>query len=172
VLVFFKIDLHSGHHRIKIHPEDISKTAFATRYRLYEYLVMSFGLTNAPSHFKYLMNPVFMPELDKFIVIFIDDILGYSKNEEEHDQHFQIILQRLRDYQLYAKFSKCEFWLKEVPFLRHVISAEGIAVDPSKIQRVINWKSPRLVTQICSFLRLAGYYCRFIPNFSNIIVAT
>jgi hypothetical protein len=133
---------------------------------------MSFGLTNAPSHFKYLMNPVFMPELDKFIVIFIDDILGYSKNEEEHDQHFQIILQRLRDYQLYAKFSKCEFWLKEVPFLRHVISAEGIAVDPSKIQRVINWKSPRLVTQICSFLRLAGYYCRFIPNFSNIIVAT
>jgi hypothetical protein len=119
---------------------------------------MLFGLTNAPAHFMYLMNFVFMPELAKFVVVFIDDILVYSKNEEEHEQHLQIILQRLRDRQLYAKFSKYAFWLKEVPFLRHVISAEDIAVDPSKVQEVLDWKSPRSVTQIRSFLGLAGYY--------------
>jgi hypothetical protein len=116
----------------------------------------------------YLMNSVFMPELDKFVVAFIDDILVYSKNEEEHAWQLRVILQRLRDHQLYAEFSKCAFWLKEVPFLRHVISAEGIAVDPSKVQEVLDWKSQRLVTQIRSFLRLAGYYHRFIPNFSKI----
>jgi hypothetical protein len=136
--VFSKVDLHSGYHQIKIHPEDISKAAFSTRYRLYEYLVMSFGLTNAPAHFMYLMNSVFMPELDKFVVAFIDDILVYSKNEEEHAWQLRVILQRLRDHQLYAEFSKCAFWLKEVPFLRHVISAEGIAVDPSKVQEVLD----------------------------------
>jgi hypothetical protein len=119
--VFSKVNLRSGYHQIKIHPENIPKTAFSTKYRLYEYLVMSFGLTNTPAHFIYLMNSVFMPELDKFVVIFIDDILVYSKNKEEHEQHLQIILQRLRDHQLYAKFSKCAFWLKEVSFLGHVI---------------------------------------------------
>jgi hypothetical protein len=137
VLVFSKVDLYSGYHQIKIRPEDIPRTAFSTRYGLYEYLVMSFGLTNAPTHFMHLMNSVFMPELDKFVMVFIDDILIYSKSEEEHAQHLQVILQRLRDYQLYAKFSKCAFWLKEVPFLRHVISAEGITVDPSKVQEVL-----------------------------------
>jgi hypothetical protein len=107
---------------------------------------MSFGLTNAPAHFMYLMNSVFMSELDKFVVVFIDDILIYSKSEEEHAQHLWVILQRLRDHQLYAKFSKCAFWLKEVPFLGHVISVEGIAVDPSKVQEVFDWKSPKSVT--------------------------
>jgi hypothetical protein len=111
---------------------------------------------------------IFMPEMDKFVMIFIDDILVYSKNAEEHEQHLQVILQRLHDHQLYAKFSKCAFWLKEVPFLGHVISAEGIAVDPSKVQEVLDWKSTRSVTQIRSFLRLAKYYHRFIPNFSKI----
>jgi hypothetical protein len=107
---------------------------------------MSFGLTNALAHFMYLMNSVFMPELDKFVVVFIDDILVYSKNEEEHEQHLHIILQRLYDHQLYAKFSMCAFWLKEVPFLGHVISIEGIAVDPSKVQELLDWKPPRSVT--------------------------
>jgi hypothetical protein len=112
--VFSKIDLRSGYHQIKIHEEDIPKTAFSTRYGLYEYLVISFGLTNAPAHFMYLMNMVFMEELDKFVVIFIDDILVFSKSREEHEEHLCIVLQRLRDHQLYAKFSKCEFWLIEV----------------------------------------------------------
>jgi hypothetical protein len=136
--VFSKVDLRSGYHQIKIRPEDVPKIAFSTRYGLYEYLVMSFGLTNAPAHFMYLMNSVFMPELDKFVVVFIDDILIYYKSEEEHAQHLRVILQRLQDHQLYAKFSKCAFWLKEVPFLGHVISTEGIAVDPSKVQEVLD----------------------------------
>jgi hypothetical protein len=107
--VFSKVDLRLCYHQIKIHPEDVSKTAFSTRYGLYEYLVMSFGLINAPAHFMYLMNSVFMLELDKFFVVFIDNILIYSKSEEEHVRHLRVILQRLRDHQLYAKFSKCAF---------------------------------------------------------------
>jgi len=114
--VFSKIDLRSGYHQIKIGPVDIPKTAFSTRYGLYEYLVMSFGLTNAPAYFMYLVNSVFMPELDKFVVVFIDDILIYSKTEEGHAQHLHIVLQRFREHQLYAKLSKCEFWPEEVPF--------------------------------------------------------
>ena len=166
--VFSKIDLRSGYHQIKIRDEDIPKTAFSTRYGLYEYLVMSFGLTNAPAHFMYLMNSVFMPELDKFVVVFIDDILVYSKSTEDHEEHLRVVLQRLRDHQLYAKFSKCEFWIDEVPFLGHVISSEGIAVDPSKVRDVLDWEPPKSVHQVRSFLGLAGYYRRFIPNFSKI----
>ena len=116
----------------------------------------------------YLMNSVFMPELDKFVVVFIDDILIYSKNEEEHAEHLRIVLQRLREHKLYAKFTKCEFWLKEVPFLGHVISEDGISVDPSKIQDVLNWEAPTSVPEIRSFLGLAGYYRRFVPDFSKI----
>jgi hypothetical protein len=168
VKLFSKVDLHSGYHQIKIRLKDVPKIAFSTRYGLYEYLVVSFGLTNAPAHFMYLMNSVFMPELDKFVVVFIDDILVYSKNEEEHEQHLHTILQRLRYHQLYAKFSKCTFWLKEIPFLGHVISAEGIAVDPSKVQDILDRKSPRSITQIHSFHGLAGYYHQFIPIFSKI----
>jgi hypothetical protein len=134
--VFSKIDLCSGYHQIKIHVEDIPKTAFTTRYGLYEYLVMSFGLTNASAHFMYLMNSVFMPKLDKFVVTFIDDILIYSTSMEEHEEHLRIVLQRLREHHLYAKFSKCEFWIKKVPFLGHVVSPEGIAMDPGKVKEV------------------------------------
>ena len=166
--VFSKIDLRSGYHQIKIRAEDIPKTAFSTRYGLYEYLVMSFGLTNAPAHFMYLMNSVFMPELHKFVVVFIDDILIYSKNEEEHAEHLRIMLQRLREHKLYAKFSQCDFWLAEVQFLGHIISKDGISVDPSKIQDVLNWKAPTSVPEIRSFLVLAGYYRRFVPDFSKI----
>jgi hypothetical protein len=135
--VFSKIDLRSGYHQIHIRLEDIPKTAFTTRYGLFKYLVMSFGLTNAPAHFTYLMNSVFMPELDKFVVVFVDDILIYSKNEEEHAKHLWIVLTRLREHQLYAKFSKCAFWLEEIQFLGHVLSANGIAVDPSKVKDIL-----------------------------------
>jgi hypothetical protein len=120
--VFSKIDLPSGYHQIKIRASDVPKTAFSTRYEIYEFLVMSFRLTNAPAYFKYLMNFVFMPELDKFIVVFIDDILVYSKNEEEHVGHLHVVLQRLREHHLYAKLSKCDFWLQEIKFLGHTIS--------------------------------------------------
>jgi hypothetical protein len=166
--VFSKIDLRSGYHQIKIRPSDIPKTAFSTRYGLYEYLVMSFGLTNALAYFMYLMNSVFMLELDKFVVVFIDDILIYSKTEEDHANHIRVILQRLRDHRLYAKFSKCEFWLDSVKFLGHTISSEGISVDPTKVQEVMDWKPPTSVHQIRSFLGLARYYRRFIPDFSKI----
>ena len=166
--IFSKIDLRSGYHQIMIRPCDIPKTAFSTRYGLYEYLVMSFGLTNALAYFMYLMNSVFMPELDKFVVVFIDDILIYSKNEEDHAKHLHIVLQCLRDHQLYAKFSKCEFWLDSVKFLGHTISSEGIAIDPSKVQEVMDMKPSTSVHQIRSFLGLDGYYRRFILNFSRI----
>jgi hypothetical protein len=166
--VLSKIDLRSGYHQIKIRPCDIPKTAFSTRYGLYEFLVFSFGLTNAPAYFMYLMNSVFMTELDKFVVVFIDDILIYSKNEKEHAKHLRIVLQRLRDHKLYAKFSKCEFWLKSVKFLGHTISQDGISVDPSKVQEVMDWKPPKSVHQTRSFLGLAGYFRRFIPDFYRI----
>jgi len=165
---FSKIDLRLGYHQIKIRVEDIPKTAFSTRYGLYEYTVMSFGLTNAPAYFMYLMNSIFFEELDVFVVIFIDDILIFSKTEEEHAEHIRIVLQKLRDHRLYAKFSKCEFWLKEVAFLGHILSENGVAVDPSKVKDVLDWKQPQNVSEIRSFLGLAGYYRRFIENFSKI----
>jgi hypothetical protein len=137
--VFSKIVLRSGYHQIKIRASDIPKMAFSTRYGLYEYLVMSFGLTNAPAYFMYLMNSVFMPELDKFVVVSIDDILVYSKNEDEHTEHLHIVLQRLRDHHLYAKLSKCDFWLREIKFSGHTISQEGISVNHEKVQEVMDW---------------------------------
>ena len=166
--VFSKIDLRSGYHQLKIRPQDVPKTAFITRYGLYEFLVMSFGLTNAPAYFMNLMNSVFMDCLDKFVVVFIDDVLIYSRSEEEHEIHLRMVLQRLRAHQLYAKFSKCEFWLNQVDFLGHVISAEGVSMDPIKVEAVLNWTQPKNVSEIRSFLGLAGYYRRFIEDFSRI----
>jgi hypothetical protein len=166
--VFSKIDLRSGYHQLKIRASDIPKTIFITRYSLYEYMVMSFGLTNAPAYFMYLMNKVFMEYLDKFVVVFIDDILIFSKNEEEHDEHLHLVLQKLRENQLYAKLNKYEFWLKEVSFLGHIISEGGISVDPSKVKDVLSWKTPQNVLDIRSFLSLAGNYRRFIEGFSKI----
>jgi hypothetical protein len=118
------------------------------RYGLYEYLVMSFGLTNASAHFMYLMNSVFIPKLDKFVVIFIEDILVYSKSMDKHEEHLQVVLKRLRDHQLYVKFSKCEFWIEEVSFLGHVISPEEIVLDPGKVRDVLDWKPPKSVHQV------------------------
>ena len=156
--VFSKIDLRSGYHQLRIRSSDIPKTAFTTRYGLYEFTVMPFGLTNAPAYFVHLMNKVFMKYLDKFVVVFIDDILIYSKMPEEHEQHLRIVLEELQKNQLYAKFSKCEFWLREVGFLGHVLTRDGIAVDPSKVKDVLGWKQPTNLTELRSFLGLAGYY--------------
>jgi hypothetical protein len=160
--VFSKIDLRFGYHQMKIRWSDIHKTSFTTSFGLYEYTVMSFGLTNAPAYFMYLMNKVFMEYLDKFIVVFIDDILIYSKTEE-HEEHLRLVLQKLREHQLYA-----DFWLKELSFLGHIITDEGISVDPAKVDDVLKWEPPRTVKEISSFLGLAGYYRRFIEGFSKI----
>ncbi|GJY98311.1 putative reverse transcriptase domain-containing protein [Tanacetum coccineum] len=168
VCCFSKIDLHSGYHQLRVREEDIPKTAFRTRYGHFEFTVMPFGLTNAPAIFMDLMNRVCKPYLDKFVIVFIDDILIYSKSEEEHEVHLKTILDLLEKEKLYAKFSKCEFWLKEVQFLGHVVNRDGIHVDPSKVESVKNWKTPESSTEIRSFLGLAGYYRRFIENFSKI----
>jgi hypothetical protein len=141
------------------------KPLFSTRYGLYEFLVMSFGLTNAPAYFMYLMNSVFMTELDKLVVVFIDDILIYSKIEKEHANHLRVVLQCLRDHKLYAKFSKCEFWLKSVKFLGNTISHDGISVDPSKVQEVMDWKPPKSVHQIRSFCNTLKFHHQI--NVSN-----
>jgi hypothetical protein len=166
--VFSKIDLRSGYHQLRIRPSDIPKTAFITKYGLYEYTVMSFGLTNALAFFMYLMNSVFMDYLGKFVVVFIDDILIYSQSEEEHVEHLKMVLQRLREHQLYAKLSKYEFWIHEVLFLGHIINQDGLAVDPKKVADILNWKAPKDVRGIKSFIRMAGYYRRFIEGFSKI----
>ena len=136
--------------------DDISKTAFRTRYGHYEFVVMPFGLTNAPAVFMDLMNRVFSSFLDKFVVVFVDDILIYSKSKGEHENHLRIVLQTLRDNKLYAKFEKCDFWKEEVKFLGHVVSKDGVSVDPSKVEVVMNWKQPTTITEIRSFLGLAG----------------
>jgi hypothetical protein len=166
--VFSKIDLQLGYHQLKIRECDIPKPAFISRYGLYEYTVMSFGLTNASVYFMYLMNKVFMEYMDKFVMVFIDDILIYSKSEAEHEEHLRLVLQKLRDHRLDAKLSKCEFWLKQVSFLGHIVSKGAIYVDPSKIQDVLSWNARTRVGEIQSFLGLTGYYQRFIKGFSKI----
>jgi hypothetical protein len=158
---FLKIDLRSGYHQLKIQESDIPKTIFHTRYGLYDYTVMSFMLMNVPIYFMYLMNKVFMEYLDKFVVVFIDDILIFSKIEEDHETHLRLVLEKLTTHQLYAKFNKSEFWLSKVAFLGHDISAGGISVDLSKVRDVLNWMPPTNVSEIQSFLELAGYYRGF-----------
>ncbi|KAL0537637.1 hypothetical protein IC582_026620 [Cucumis melo] len=166
--VFSKIDLRSGYHQLRIKDGDVPKTAFRSRYGHYEFIVMSFRLTNAPAVFMDLMNRVFREFLDTFVIVFIDDILIYSKTEAEHEEHLRIVLQTLRDNKLYAKFSKCEFWLKQVSFLGHVVSKAGVSVDPAKIEAVTGWTRPSTVSEVRSFLGLAGYYRRFVENISHI----
>jgi hypothetical protein len=167
--VFSKIDLRSGYHQLRIRPSDIPKTTFITKYGLYEFTVMSFGLTNAPAFFMNMMNSVFMDYLDKFVVVFIDDILIYSQSEAEHADHLRMVLQRLREHQLYAKLSKCEFWISEVLFLGHIINKEGLAMDPKKVADILNWKAPTDARGIKSFIGMAGYYRRFIEGFLKIV---
>ncbi|KAA0047082.1 pol protein [Cucumis melo var. makuwa] len=166
--VFSKIDLRSGYHQLRIRDSDIPKTTFHFRYGHYEFIVMSFGLTNAPAVFIDLMNRVFKDFLDTFVIVFIDDILIYFKTEAEHEEHLHRVLETLRANKLYAKFSKCEFWLKKVTFLGHVVSSEGVSVDPAKIEAVTSWPRLSTVNKICSFQGLAGYYRRFVKDFSRI----
>ncbi|GKA39035.1 putative reverse transcriptase domain-containing protein [Tanacetum coccineum] len=157
-----------GYHQLRVREEDIPKTAFRTRYGHYEFQVMPFGLTNAPAVFMDLMNRVCKPYLDKFVIVFIDDILIYSRNEKEHEEHLKTILEMLKKEYLYAKFSKCEFWINTVKFLGHVIDSSGIHVDPAKIEAVKNWASPTTPLEIRQFLGLTSYYRRFIEGFSKI----
>jgi hypothetical protein len=159
VRVFSKIDLRSGYHQIKVKDDDIQKTAFRTCYGHYKYSVMPFGVTNVPRVFMEYMNHIFHAYLDRFVVVFIDDILIYSKSEEEHAEHLKIVLQVLKQKKLHAKLSKCEFWLNE---------GSGIVVDPSKVDAVSQWETPKSVTEVRSFLGLAGYYCMFIEEFSKL----
>nr|GFB24903.1 putative reverse transcriptase domain-containing protein [Tanacetum cinerariifolium] len=166
--VYSKIDLRSGYHQLRVREEDVPKTAFRTRYGHYEFQVMPFGLTNTPVVLMNLMNRVCKPYLDKFMIVFIDDILIYSKNKKEHEEHLRTILKLLMKEELYAKFSKCEFWIPKVQFLSHVIHSEGIHVDPAKIESIKDWVSPKSPTEIRQFLGLAGYYRRFIEGFSKI----
>ncbi|GJQ88930.1 putative reverse transcriptase domain-containing protein [Tanacetum coccineum] len=146
--IYSKINLRSGYHQLRVREEDIPKTAFRTRYGHYEFQVMPLGLTNAPAVFMDLMNRVCKPYLDKFVIVFIDDILIYSKNKEEHEKHLNQILELLKREELYAKFSKCEFWIPKVQFLGHVIDSEGIHMDPAKIESIKDWKSPKSPTEI------------------------
>ena len=166
--VYSKIDLRTCYHQLRVREANIPKTTFRTRYGHFEFTVMPFGLMNAPAAFLGLMNRVFQPYLYQFVVVSIDDILIYSQSEVEHEDHLRIVLQLLRDHQLYAKFSKCEFWLAEVVFLRHVVSTSGVSVDSGKVEAVMSWKRPKSVFEIRSFLGLAGYYRRFIEDFSQL----
>ena len=142
--VYSKIDLRPGYYQLRVQESDVPKTAFRTRYGHYEFLVMPFGLTNAPAAFMDLMNQVFQPYLDRFIIVFIDDMLVYLGSSKERSEHLRIVLQTLRERQLYAKLSKCQFWLDKVAFLGHVISTEGVSVDSHKIEAVVNWKPQRM----------------------------
>ena len=164
--VYSKINLRTGYHQLRVREADIPKTEFRTRYGHFEFKVMPFGLTNAPMTFIGLMNRVFQPYLDPFVVVFVDDILIYSQSEVEHEDHLRIVLQLLRDHRLYAKFSKCEFWLPEVGFLGHVVLASGVSMDPRKVKVAMSWERPKSVFKIRSFLGLVGYYRRFIEDFS------
>ncbi|GKA75153.1 putative reverse transcriptase domain-containing protein [Tanacetum coccineum] len=166
--VYSKIDLRSGYHQLRVHEEGILKMAFRTRYGHYEFQVMPFGLTNALAVFMDPMNWVCKQYLDKFVIVFIDDILIYSKSKEEHEEHLKLILELLEKEELYVKFSKCDFWHSKVQFIGHVIDSEGIHVDASKIESIKDWASPKTPTEIRQFLGLVGYYRPFIKGFSKI----
>jgi len=166
--VFSKIDLRSGYHQLRVKDEDIPKTAFRTRFGHYEFVVVPFGLTNAPGVFMSLMNSVFRKYLDKFVQVFLDDILIYSRTHEEHEEHLRLVLQCLRENKLYAKMSKCSFFQSKIHYLGHIISSEGIAVDPAKIEAISEWPAPSNVHEVRSFMGMAGYYRRFVEGFSKI----
>jgi len=153
---------------VRVKAEDVSKTTFRTRYGHFEFLVMPFGVTNIPAVFMDLMNRVFAHYLDQFVVVFIDDILIYFKTKEEHAEHLRIILQTLRQEKLYAKLSKMTFLARPFSFLGHIISGDGISVDSAKVEAVRDWPIPKSIKEVRSFFGLAGYYRRFVQNFSRV----
>ncbi|KAJ9511015.1 hypothetical protein QJQ45_002809 [Haematococcus lacustris] len=168
--VFSKIDLKSGYHQIRVAEADIHKTAFRTRYGHYEYTVMPFGLCNAPATFQRLMNDIFRPHLDQFVLVYLDDILIYSQSEAEHLEHLRTVLGLLRQHQLYANLSKCAFFLPSMDFLGHIISAAGIHPDPAKIRAMVEWPVPRNLNDLRSFLGSANYYRRHIHHHAHLIL--
>jgi hypothetical protein len=160
--IFSKIDLRSGYHQVRIKEQDIRKTIFRTRYGDYEFTVVPFGLSKAPTIIMCLMNGFFREYLDKFVIIFLDEILIYYKSEEDHENHLRMVLQVLREHQLYAELRKCSFYLKQIHYLGHIISKDGIVVDPEKIESIREWSMPKNVTEVRLFMGLVGYYRRFI----------
>jgi hypothetical protein len=165
--IFSKIDLISGYHQVRIKEEDIIKTTFRIRYGHYEFTVVPFGLSNAPVIFMCLMNGVFREYLDKFVILFLDEIFIYSKLEEDHEHHLRMVLQVLREHHLYSKLGKCSFYQKQIHYLGHIISKDGIAVDPEKIEAIREWSALKNVEEVRSFMGLAGYYKRFIEGLND-----
>jgi hypothetical protein len=166
--IFSKIDLRSGYHQVRIKHEDINKTAFKTRYGHYEFTVVPFGLSNAPIFFMFLMNGVFREYLEKFVIIFLHGILVYSKLEEENENHLRMVLQVIRENQLYDKVIKCSFYQNKIHYLGHIITKDGITVDPKKIEAIREWSTPKNVIELRSFMGLVGYYRSFIVGLSRI----
>lgn len=166
--IFSKLDLRSGYHQILVAQEDTFKTAFRTVDGHFEFLVMPFGLSNAPSTFQATMNAVFRTLLRKFVLVFFDDILVYSKDFESHMDHLRQVLHILSRHQFYAKLAKCYFGVSRVDYLGHVISSDGVAADPSKVLAIQNWATPNNPSQLRGFLGLTGYYSRFVRNYAAI----
>ena len=169
-IYFTKIDLRSGYHQLRVRTTDIPLTAFRTRFGLYEFLVMSFGLTNAPATFMTLMDSVLRPYLGKFVVVFLDDILIYSRSKEEHCEHLRMVFDLLREHKLYAKESKCEFFKTEIHYLGHIVTANGVMMDPAKVEAILKWPHPKNIEELQIFLGLAGFYRKYIKDYAKLSV--
>jgi len=165
---FSKLDLRLGYHQIRVHPPDISKTTFRTHHGHYEFLVMPFGLTNAPSTFQFLMNDIFKRYLRKFVLVFCDDILIYSRSWKDHMQHVKIVLDTLQAYSIFLKGEKCQFGQTQIKYLGHLIGVEGVSVDPQKVVAMMDWPKPKTPRSIRGYLGLTGYYRKFIREYGRI----